>query len=416
MKIKDIITTSNNNLFRNKTRTLLTTLAVVIGSVTLLVAESVGNGFEQYVANNLETGSSQIFRLTKKGADLYKYGEITKFKDSDKEDDTQVFRSSDVSYLKNNYPSIIKDVFYPQYISLAFISRNGYEKFTGYAGIIYPNTSAKLISGKTPEFNQILISQEYVQPLGFINADDAVGKVVSINVWNNKKQESKEFSLVISGVTHKSESTYPLQVNYETATYINQIVAPESVNPQSSSYLQIYTKELSKTEITEFKEKLSNAGIEASSYEDENKQMFQVVNILRAIMLGVAAISLAVATFGIVNTVLMGILERTKEIGLIKALGGSKKLIFQLFTFEALCIGFWGYIISVFLALILGLIINPISHMTFLKDIDEFTLYILTPLSIIKIFVVVMIVSFSASFFPSLKASKLDPIEALRSE
>jgi len=416
MKIKDIISTSNNNLFRNKTRTILTTLAVVIGSVTLLVAESVGNGFEQYVANNLETGSARVFRLTKKGADTYKYGEITKLKDSDKEDGTQVFRSSDVGYLKNTYSSVIKDVFYPQYINLASISRNGYEKFTGYAGVIYPDTSAKLISGKVPEFNQILISQEYVEPLGFINADDAVGKVVTINVWDNKQQESKEFSLVISGVAHKSESTYPLQISYETATYINQIVSPESVNPQSSNYLQIYTQELSKSEISEFKEKLLNAGIEASSYEDQNKQMFQIVNILRAIMLGVAAISLAVATFGIVNTVLMGILERTKEIGLIKALGGSKRLIFQLFTFEALCIGFWGYVISVFLAIILGFIINPISHMTFLKDVESFTLYILTPFSVIKIFFVVMAVSFCASFFPSLKASKLDPIEALRSE
>lgn len=416
MKINDIVSTSNNNLFRNKTRTILTTLAVVIGSVTLLVAESVGNGFEQYVANNVETGSAHIFRLTKKGADPYKYGEITKFKDSDKEDDTQVFRSSDVGYLKNTYPSIIKDVFYPQYLNLASISRNGYEKFTALGGVIFPDTSAKLISGQVPKFNQILISQEYLEPLGFINADDAVGKVVTLNAWDNNRKSSKEFSLVVSGVAHKSESTYPLQVSYETATYINQIVSPESVNPQASNYLQIYTTDLSKAEISEFKEKLSNAGIEASSYEDQNKQMFQIVDILRAIMLGVAAISLAVATFGIVNTVLMGILERTKEIGLIKALGGSKKLIFQLFTFESLCIGFWGYIISVFLAIILGLIINPISHATFLKDVEEFTLYVLTPLSVIKIFFVVMAVSFSASFFPSLKASKLDPIEALRSE
>ena len=416
MKIIDVITTSNSNLFRNKTRTILTTLAVVIGSVTLLVAESVGNGFEQYVANNLETGSSRIFRLTKKGADTYKYGEITKFKDSDQEDDPQVFRSSDIGYLKNTYPSIIKDVFYPQYLSLASISRNGYEKFTGSAGVIYPDTSAKLISGKVPEFNQILISQEYLEPLGFINADDAIGKVVTINVWDDNQDTSKEFSLIISGVTHQSESTYPIQVSYETATYLNQIVSPESVNPQSSNYLQIYTADLSKTEISEFKQKLLNAGIEASSYEDQNKQMFQIVDILRAIMLGVAAISLAVATFGIVNTVLMGILERTKEIGLIKALGGSKKLIFQLFTFESLCIGFWGYFISVILAIILGFIINPISHMTFLKDVESFTLYVLTPFSVIKIFFVVMIVSFSASFFPSLKASKLDPIEALRSE
>jgi putative ABC transport system permease protein len=416
MKIKDVIITANNNLLRNKTRTILTTLAIIIGSITLLVAESVGNGFEQYVANNLETGSSQIFRLTKKGADKYKYGEITKYKDSKDEDTTQVFRSSDVSYLKNNYSSIIKDVFLPQYLNLAYISRNSYEKFTGNVGIIYPDTTAKLISGKIPEYNQILISLEYVEPLGFLNSDDALGKVVTIGVWDNNEKIAKEFSLVISGVTHKSESTSPIQVNYQTASFINKITSPESANSQSSNSLQIYTEKLSSLEITDFKEKLSNAGIVASSYEDDNKQMFEIVNILRAIMLGVAAISLAVATFGIVNTVLMGILERTKEIGLIKALGGSKKLIFQLFTFEAVCIGFWGYIISVFLAIILGLIINPISHMTFLKDIEEFTLYVLTPFSVIKIFFVVMAVSFGASFFPSLKASKLDPIEALRSE
>lgn len=416
MKIKDIITTSNNNLLRNKTRTILTALAVVIGAVTLLVAESVGNGFEQYVANNLETGSARIFRLTKKNADKYKYGEITKFKESKDEDATQVFRSSDISYLKNTYPTIIKDVFYPQYVNLASISRNGYEKFNGSADIIYPDSSAKLISGQVPEFNQLLISQEYLEPLGFLDADDAVGKVVTINIWNSDQKATKEFSLVISGVTHKSESTSPIQINYQTAAYINQIVSPDSLNPQSTRYLQIYTSLLSKTELADFKEKLLNAGIEASSYEDQNKQMFQIVDILRAIMLGVAAISLAVATFGIVNTVLMGILERTKEIGLIKALGGSQKLIFELFTFEALCIGFWGYLISVILAIILQFIINPVSHMTFLKDVSSFTLYVLTPFSVAKIFIVVMIVSFCASFFPSLKASKLDPIEALRSE
>jgi len=416
MKINDVITTANNNLFRNKTRTVLTTIAIVIGSITLLVAESVGNGFERYVSNNLETGSSQIFRLTKKGGDSYKYGEINKYKEESKEDVTQVFRSSDISYLKNTYPSIIKDVFFPQYLNLVYITRNDYEKFTGNVDIVYPSATAKLISGKLPEFNQILISDDYVQPLGFLNSDDAIGKVVTINVWNNKQQSAKEFPLVISGVTHKSESTYPLQVDYQTASYINRIVSPESVNPQSSNYLQIYTEKLSPQETTDFKEKLSNVGIEASSYEDDNKQIFQIVNILRSIMMGVAAISLAVATFGIVNTVLMGILERTKEIGLMKALGGSKKMIFQLFTFEAVCIGFWGYLISLILAIIIGLIINPIANSTFLKDINDFTLFVLTPFSAIKIFLIIMVVSFGASFFPSLKASKLNPIEALRSE
>jgi putative ABC transport system permease protein len=416
MKINDIIVTANNNLFRNKTRTLLTTLAVIIGSITLLVAEGVGNGFEQYVSKNLETGSTQIFKLTKKGADNLKYGDITKYQEDSKLDSTQVFRASDVSYLKNTYPTIIKDVFYPQYLPFLYITRNDYEKFTGYLGVIYQDATPKLLSGKTPEFNQILISEDYIEPLGFLNSDDALGKVVTIRVWNNKQQFAKDFSLVISGVTHKSETTDPLQIDNDTATYIDNIISPESVNPQTSDRINIYTEKMSPSEITNFKDKLSNSGITASSYEDENKQIFDVVNGLKMAMMGVAAISLAVATFGIVNTVLMGILERTQEIGLMKALGGSKKMIFQLFTFEAICIGFWGYIISLILSLILGAILNPIASSTFLKNFNDFTLFVMTPFSAIKILLIVMTVSFGASFFPSLKASKLNPIEALRSE
>ena len=416
MKLKDIILTSNSNLFRNKTRTILTTLAVVIGSITLLIAEGVGNGFEQYVQKNIETGSTQIMTLTKKGAQTYKYGEIIKYTDNDALDTTQVFRLSDISYLKTNYSSIIKDIFYPQYLSLAYITHNNYEKFTGRLGVIYPESNTKLISGQTPSFNQILINENYVQPLGFINADDAVGKVVNVSIWSNQQQFAKDFPLVISGVAYNSETSYALQVDYQTASYINNIVSPESVNPQSSDSVKIYTEKLSPQQLTEFKQNLSDIGIEAMTYEDENKQIFQVVNGLKAAMMAVAAISLAVATFGIVNTVLMGILERTQEIGLMKALGGSKKMIFQLFTFEALCIGFWGYAISFILAMALGTIGNQVASATILKDIDGFTLFVMTPFSSLKIFLVVILVSFGASYFPSRKASKLNPIDALRSE
>lgn len=416
MKLNDVIITANNNLFRNKTRTILTTLAVIIGSITLLVAEGVGNGFQQYISKNLETGSTQIFKLTKKGADNLKYGDITKYQEDSELDSSQVFRTSDISYLKNTYPTIIKDVFYPRYLSLLYITRNDYEKFTGYLGVIYPDATPKLLSGKIPTFNQILISEDYIKPLGFLNGDDALGKVVTLRIWNDKQQFTRDFSLVISGVTHKSETTSPLEINSDTTNYINNIVSPESVNPQASDRLQIYTEKMSPSEITAFKQNLSNSGIEASSYEDENKEIFNVVNGLKMAMMGVAAISLAVASFGIVNTVLMGILERTQEIGLMKALGGSKKMVFQLFTFEAICIGFWGYLISLVLTLILGAIFNPIASNTFLKNFNDFTLFVMTPLSAIKILLIVMTVSFGASFFPSLKASKLNPIEALHSE
>ena len=128
------------------------------------------------------------------------------------------------------------------------------------------------------------------------------------------------------------------------------------------------------------------------------------------------AIALLAATFGIVNTLLMAVNERTSEIGLMKALGANRKTIFTIFAVEAASIGFWGGLLGILGSIGIGAIANHVATNTFLKNFVGLKLLSFPILPLLGILAGVILLAFLAGALPSLKASKLDPIKALRYE
>ena len=129
-----------------------------------------------------------------------------------------------------------------------------------------------------------------------------------------------------------------------------------------------------------------------------------------------AGIALLAASFGIVNTLLMAVQERTKEIGLMKAMGMSSRKVFLLFSTEAMLLGFWGSLIGSLAGVTVGLVANKVATDTFLKDLVGFELTSFPLLSIFVIMFIIMMIAFLAGTLPARRASKKDPIEALRYE
>ena len=162
------------------------------------------------------------------------------------------------------------------------------------------------------------------------------------------------------------------------------------------------------------KSDLGSRGYAAQTAKDAQSVLFTIVNTLQGIVAGFGLLTLLASLFGIINTQYISVLERTSQIGLMKALGMSKKAIAKLFRYEAAWIGLLGGTLGAAVALVVGTLANPaISKALDIGDdrILEFVWW-----QIGAMIAVLVVIAIIAGWLPSRKAAKLDPIEALRTE
>ena len=136
-----------------------------------------------------------------------------------------------------------------------------------------------------------------------------------------------------------------------------------------------------------------------------------IANILSLLLGGIAGISLAVGGIGVMNIMLVSVTERTKEIGIRRAVGATKSDIIKQFVWEALTLSSLGGIIGIIIGIIISFILD--GQFTF----DDFTLRtVIQPWSIIIAFAVSFAIGLVSGVYPAFRASRLDPILALRNE
>jgi putative ABC transport system permease protein len=169
-------------------------------------------------------------------------------------------------------------------------------------------------------------------------------------------------------------------------------------------------------QINSLKSKLKAQGYDAQTIKDQVSTVFTVINAVTYVLDGFAIITLIAATFGIINTLYMSVQDRTKEIGLMKALGMGKQKIFLLFSIEAVLIGFWGSILGIGFANLVGRLVNNVTSKGFLKDFTGLHLLSFPAMSSFIIVIAIMFIAFLAGTLPARRAANKDPIESLRYE
>jgi putative ABC transport system permease protein len=168
--------------------------------------------------------------------------------------------------------------------------------------------------------------------------------------------------------------------------------------------------------LVEVRKKITDLGLGSFSIVDEIEQIRTVFLILDSVLGLLGGISLLVASFGIANTMIMSILERTREIGIMKAIGAEDREIKLIFFVEAAVIGVFGGVVGVLLAWAIDAAANRLAYRFVLKPqgagfIDFFSL---PPYLTIGAILFALVVSILAALYPASRAARIDPVRALR--
>lgn len=433
MRTLDLIGTAIANAFRSKTRTILTILSIFIGAFTLTITSGLGTGINSYISDTVSgMGASDAMTVTKPAEDAQAFPDPNAGPaEYDPDAVTTGAPGATVIALTPDDIAAIEAVdgvlrVDPQRsITLDFVQHGDGTQFVASVGSLIAGQTTILSTGTEPDddsaHTQVAIPQSYVEPLGFGSDAEAIGQTLTIGLTDaNREQHLLEAEIV--GVTEPGLSSPTGESILTNAALSDELFAGQTTGlpeDQIERYAQAtvwFDPAATPEEIDALKERLADAGYSGTTLADQLGTLTTVIDGIVLVLNAFAVIALLAAAFGIVNTLYMSVQDRTREIGLMKAMGMGSGKIFTLFSLEAVFIGFLGSAIGAGLAMLAGTAISSGLSQTALSDLAGLTLIAFDPASIVVIILVVMAIAFIAGTLPAARAAKKDPVESLRYE
>lgn len=457
MKTLDIVRRAARSLGNAKTRTVLTSLAIAVGAFTITVSLAAGEGAREYADKLINSNVNPQALFIVKDKSLFDGGGQASLQPYDPDSSKtargatiKALTQSDIDALeKRSDIESVTPTYSPTVKYMTF--GDTAKKFSGDVTTYNASLITDLAEGSLPskgdqlEANEAVVPESFVQTLidqGIVkNASELVGMKLTLTASQATvtptsealqkaftsggqaavealvKPQTKELNFTIRAVSKKSAAA----LSTANALQISPTAA-RTISEYSTQGTDQYQKYLGATAVVKkgndpqvVKESLEKDGLYAQTAKDLQGVIFTVVNTLQGIVLGFGIVALIASVFGIINTQYISVLERTREIGLMKALGMRGRSVSRLFQFEAAWIGFLGGIIGSLIAVGVGSLLNPWITKTIGLG-DGTSLLIFQPIPIATMIIALILIAMTAGWFPARKAAKLDPIEALRTE
>jgi len=432
MNLLDLLQTASDNMFRSKIRTFLTIIAIFIGAMTITLTNGIGTGIKSYLNQQLgNLGATNVLFITlsapsaspSSGPQKYTYSANSQVASGGggRRAAVQLMMTSADLKVIGSIPGLT-DVTAAHSPSPDYVQGTG-DKYQVAMLPQYGSTTAPMVAGNgvsnSSSANQVSIPQSYVEPLGYRSNAAVIGKTVTFGVTNAYGVQST-VTATVTGVQQNNllgEST--LYANNALTTQIQNTQnegIPAALADTFQTAYAIFPSNYTTAQINHLKSELTAKGYTGSTIKDKESTIFNAIDVVIDVLDMFGGIALLAASFGIINTLFMSVQERTKEIGLMKALGMNPRRIFLLFSIEAVLIGFWGSLLGVAVASLVGKAINAIGQHGFLKNFPGLNLLTFPPRTILTVIIGIMLLAFLAGTLPALRASRKDPIEALRYE
>jgi putative ABC transport system permease protein len=379
-----------NQIKNNGIRSFLTVLGITIGIASMITVISVGDGGETRIKAELEKfGVNRAWILP-----------------NDLKGMTISLKSQDSDLLLSSVPGI-KDIAVSAYRK-TYIAKDGKKLTTDVIGTshgLFTMENTKFSEGRALSETDIDYARKVV-----ILSEEAKSQLFGDELAEGKKVEMLGSKYTVIGVEENEKSIYnsffTSKCYIPITTFENvfgiKTIDEISLTAKSSSML---TPVLS-TSVDVLSQKYGDKSVKYINLQSELENAESIIDIFKTVISAIAAISLLVGGIGIMNIMLVTVKERTREIGIRKALGAKDHHILNQFLFEAIIYSLIGTMLGIWMSLLVINIAGRLLGLTVTISMQSVALSVLFAVTIGVCFGII----------PAYKASRLDPVCALRQE